>query len=418
MMTDDDIRSMLHAKAGEAIVSDDAWAKIAVRLGTADAPVRHLPRRLVAVAAAAAVVAGTVVVANLPDSTTTVTNPTTTTAVDTTDSVAIEEAASTWLADRLPGVDAGPAAIRQGGDTATATFKDGQLDTELFLQRLSGLKGWGVVSATSDLVDLNDPTYDGTDIVAEAVPAVEGELTTTYVIDGRELPGGHNHVAHEMQALGYPTSGAQSVTVRVVLVMADGTTAIAEKQARVLRDPATATGSYVAVWPATDAVGLATLQAQADAGRRNDLLDPQGVAGAFLTEAIPRGEAALTWALGAFQLGDPTSGEVPYTLEGKPAGVIQVRRTGGDERRIWYVTGATSTTLEILQNRHEGSTLVADVQSKAAGTLTWTGATSIPVQPDHQVSIGRPASPEIGSYPVVVRLMDGARTLAIVAGLG
>ncbi|MCU1379430.1 MAG: hypothetical protein JWN29_2413 [Acidimicrobiales bacterium] len=417
MMTDDDIRSMLHTKAQEATVSDDAWDKIAARLGRADAPVRDLPRRLALVGVAAAAVAGTVVVANLPTSN--VAHTTTTTSAPTSDVLGIEPAVSAWLAARIPdSVHVGmPHVTVNGRDTATVRFTGGQLATELFLQPLSGRKGWGVVSAASDFVLIDNPTYDGHELVASAVAEMDGQMTTTYIVDGKEVPGGTRRATHtEQRALGSPIEGAQAVTVRVVLVTTEGVTAIAEMPAQMRRDPATAVGSMVAVWPATDSAGLAVFQQDADAGRRADLLDPQAVAGGFLSSLLPRNETPTSFSIGEFQRGDSTSGEVPYTLSDGSSGTVLVRTTG-EAGRIWYVTGATSDTLEILTTRREETHLVADVQSKASGTLTWTNAVSVRVQAGEKVSIGRPDTP-LGNYPVVVRLMNGKRTLAIAAQLG
>jgi hypothetical protein len=417
-MTDDDIRSMLHTKAQEATVSDDAWDKIASRLGRAETPVRHLPRRLALVGVAAAAVAGTLVVANLPGPSTKVAN-TTTTRMATSDVSGLDSAVTDWLATRLPaGVRPGQSRTTLSGDTAQVTFSGGDLATTLFLQRLSGRQGWGVVSAASDLVLIDNPTYDGRELVASATAEMDGRMTITYLPAGQApVDGGTRQVTHtEANPLGYQISGADAVTVRVVLVTSEGVTAISEAPAQTRRDPATAVGSMVAVWPATDSAGLAVLQQDADAGRRPDLLDPQAVAGGFLSELLPRNETPTSFAIGAFQLGDNTSGEVPYSLDGKPAGTVLLRRTGGD-RSIWYVTGATSDTLQILTTRREVTHLVADVQTTRAGMLTWTTAPSVPVQAGQKVSIGRPDTP-LGNYPVVVRLMNGKRTLAIAAQLG
>jgi hypothetical protein len=254
--------------------------------------------------------------------------------------------------------------------------------------------------------------------VADAVAEMDGRMTITYLPAGQApIDGGNRPVTHtEQNPLGYEIIGADAVSVRIVLVTTEGVIAIAEMPAQNRRDPATAVGSMVAVWPATDSAGLAVLQQDADAGRRPDLLDPQAVAGGFLSELLPRNETPTSFAIGAFQLGDNTSGEVPYSLDGKPVGTVLLRRTGGD-RSIWYVTGATSDTLQILTTRREETHLVADVQTTRAGTLTWTTATSIPVQAGQKVSIGRPDTP-LGNYPVVVRLMNGKRTLAIAAQLG
>jgi hypothetical protein len=320
----------------------------------------------------------------------------------------------------VPGVKAGAwESTRHDDDSYAVRFSGGDLATELFLTRRADGTGFQVVSASSDLVLLDNPTYDGSEIVAEAVPAAEGRLTTTYVVDGEELDGGHRDVTHETQALGRPVSGAHAVTVRVVLVTADGTTAVAEQPATVLRDPATVVGSYVAVWPATDSVGLAAFQQQADNGRRSDLLDPQAVAGFALTELLPKGETSTSYALGDFQLGDPNSGEVPYTLSDGGGGVVLLRRTAGDDSRIWYATGVTSDALEVIGYRHEANHLVIDVRSTVTGTITLPGGDApVDVQAGQKVSISRPADNEIQTgAPVGLRLLLDGRTLAVLAQL-
>lgn len=415
MITDDDIRTMLRTKAEEATVSADAWDRIAARLGEADtaAPVRHLTRRLAAAGLVAAAVAGTVLVANLPQ-TSQVAHTTTTTTHEVS---AIEPVVTAWLHERFPAdVDAGIPDVEVHGDDARVTFRRADLATELFL-RMQDTE-WRVVSAASDLVLVDNPTYDGHELVASVTPESDGQLTTTYVVDGRVVDGGTRPVTRtEAQPLGYPVEGARSVSVRVVLRTDDGTVAVAEQPAQVRRDPATVAGSYVAVGPATDSVGLATLQRDADAGRRPDLFDARAVAGGFLSELLPRGETPTSFAVGDFQRGDPTSGEVPYTLDGKAAGTIFLRRTG-DDKTIWFVSRATSDVLEVVQTRREGTDLVVDVRSTRDGTLTWTGATPVAVKAGQTVSIGRQGTPAIGSYPVVVRLVQGTRTLAVVAQLG
>jgi hypothetical protein len=224
---------------------------------------------------------------------------------------------------------------------------------------------------------------------------------------------------HEAPHLGFQVEGAQAVVVRVVLVTADGTTAIAEEPARILRDPATATGSYVALFPSTDSVGLATMQEQADNKRRTDLLDPVGVAGNALYELLPRSETSTTYEVGHFRKVDGYHGEVPYTLSDGGAGVVQLRRTADDDKRIWYVTGVTSDALEALAYHHEGRALVIDVRSTVAGTLTLTGGDApIDVQAGLATHISRPLGRDIQTgAPVELRLRNDRKTLAVVAEL-
>jgi hypothetical protein len=430
-MTDDDIRDMLRTKATEAAVSADAWDKIAVRLDETERKVRQLPRRLALVGVAAAAVAGTVVLANRSETDGPATQATTTTHVmaPPADAGEVRDAVQSWLAVRLPDVDPGTYdTVTHDDGTVTVRFKDGDLDAELVLQPLDSQKGYGVASVSTGLVLLNNPTYDGHEIVAEAIPAVEGQLTTTYYVSGGQdvanpgiqaIDGGTVHVTHETQPLGHPYERADSVTVQIVLTAADGTTGIAQEDATFLRDPATPTGSYVSVWPATDAVGLASLQQQADNGRRGDLLDPQGVAGNAFHELLPQTETSTGYHLGDFRKVDGYSGEVPYTLSEGGTGVIQLRRTADDDRRIWYVTGVTSDALQVLKYRHEPGALVIDVQSSVDGTLTLGGGDApIEVTAGQKVSVSRPVKDDIQTgAPVELRVRVGQKTPAVLAEL-
>lgn len=420
-MTEDELREMLRTKAAEVRVSDDAWAKISARIQ--EAPARPVGRRLALAGAAAAAVAGTVFVANLPGPTSQVATPDTTTSVPAESGIAPSSldpvvVATQWLQDRFPEVDVVAGELQGSEDgNATVVFREGGVQTEVFVRQLSGREGWAVVAATSDMIPLFDVTYDGRDLQGRATPEAAGRVVIDYVLDGDAQYGGVRDVAaREDVALGWQTSEAAEVAaVRVVLVV-DDVRYLSEVTAGRVVDPAVATGSYVAVWPATDSAGLAELQRQADDGFRPDLLDPQAVAGAFLAELLPRDESPTSYTVGDFQQGDTTSGEVPYILSDGASGTILVRTTGEDGA-IWFVSGATSDDLEIVEARREETHLVADVRSGATGTLTWTGATPVAVEAGQLVSIGRPDTP-LGGYPIVVRLVDGDRTLAIAARLG
>lgn len=414
MMTDDDIRAMLRSKAAEVRVSDDAWDKISARLQ--EAPTRPVARRLALAGAAAAAVAAMVFVANLPGSPTSqVATPTTSEAAPRPDRGAVIEAVNEWLTTILADhIDYEPvsAGAHVNDDTATVRITDAGIETEVVL-RDEG-EGWMVVSASSDMIPLFDVTFDGTALTGRATPEADGQLTVSYLVDG--APAGEHEMrrvqAREDVVLGYRSEVAGgSASVRAILVT-DGVTYLSEVTAERPADPATATGSYVAIWPATDSAGLAELQRQADAGERPDLLEPETVAAAFLREVLGTDQHI---GVEQFQQGDTTSGEVPYQLYGEEAGTVLLRRTGG-EGSVWYVTGAVSDDLEIRSVRREETHLVADVWSDTDGTLTWTGATPIEVEAGQTVSIGKPDVP-LGSHPVVVRLMDGDRTLAIGAQL-
>jgi hypothetical protein len=424
-MTDDDIRDVLRAKAAEATVSDDAWAKIAARIAEPEPKVTHLPRRLAAAAVVAAAVAGVVVVANNrePAGHTPMAATSTTEAPTTTfqhDPNFVQSVVDDWLQARVPGVV--PGELRQtdhDDGTVSVRFTGGDLATELFLRPTNGGQGLAVASASSDLLHLDDPTYDDSEgLVAEATPGMDGMLTATYVMDGQDRPGARVRVTRtEPTHLGYPVNGAQSFVVRLVLEGDDGRIALVEQPARRLTDSDKATGSYVAVWPATDSVGLSTFQTQVNEGRRDDLLDPQAVAGGFLSELLPRNETPTSFELGEFQQGDPSSGEVPYTLSDGSHGVVLVRTLGGP-KAMWFVSGATSDALEIAKVRSEPEDLVVDVKATSSGTLTWVGATPVEVEADQTVGISRHDGPTVESgYPIVIRLTDGTKTLGIVARL-
>lgn len=224
-------------------------------------------------------------------------------------------------------------------------------------------------------------------------------------------------VAATVVVANLPESDSKVAAPSTAVTSTTATVPVAPPATTAPSDPATPTGSRIAVWPAVDSVGLAALQADADAGRRPDLLDPRAVAGGFLGELLPRDESPTSFAVGRFQQGDANSGEVPYTLAGAAGGTVLVRTTG-EPGAIWYVVGATSASLHIVDTRREETHLVADVRSTMNGTLTWSGAPPVRVigGPD-AFSIGRPDTP-IGGYPVVVRLVDGGRTLALAATLG
>jgi hypothetical protein len=414
---DDDVRSMLHARAASATVSDDAWDRIAARL--AEPTPSRTGRRLAVAGVAVAAAAGTVFAANVPGSNVASEGPTTTAAAPTTIVAPVGEGpvetASRWLADALPEVDL-PAGQLQGSEDGNATvlFRSDVVDTELYVRQLSGRPGWVVVGAASDLVLLSDVTFDGVELTGRATPGVDGEIEITYLLDVRLGAGGDRPApAREDVMLGYQaTDPVAEAAVRVVL-RTDGPTGLSYARGERIDDPAVSDGAYVAVWPATDTEGLASLQQQADEGKRPDLLEPEAVAGAFLAELLPRGESVTSYAVGEFRRGDVTSGEVPYTLSTGGGGTILLRNLGEDGS-IWFVAGAVSDDLQLVETRREETHLVADVQSDLAGALTWTGATSIRVSPGQTVSIGRPDTP-VGAYPVVVRLLDGDRTLAILA---
>ena len=367
-----------------------------------------------AAGAAAATIAGTVVAANLGTETQVAEPP-----PPTESSVASDPAltdpvivATEWLRARVPGADLVAGTLQGSEDgNATVVFHEGEVQTQVFV-RDEG-EGWTVVAAASDMIVLTDVTFDGSNVDGRATPEAGGELTITWLVDGEDAGRHEIPAAAARQDVSVGLSLEQrgeTATVRATLTV-DGVTYLSEVTAANVVDPATPVGSYVSIWPATDSAGLAELQRQADAGERPDLLDPNEVAGRFLEE-----QGIIGFDTRAFQQGDSTSGEVPYGIEGGASGTILLRRTGG-EGSVWYVTGATSDDLRIETTRREETHLVADVWSDTDGTLAWTGAPSVEVRSGQIVSIGKPDVP-LGNHPVVVRLMDGERTLALAALLG
>lgn len=323
--------------------------------------------------------------------------------------------ATEWVRERVPEADLVAGEFRDAGEgTGAVLFQEGKVRTEVLVRRLSDGEGWGVVGAASDMIPLFDVTYDGHGVNGGATVEAAGTLTVTYLADDtREIgvTGPREVRAGEGIELGMGSEQpGTSATVRAVLVV-DGVSHLSEVTVGRATDPPK--GSSVAVWPATDSVGLARLQRQADAGERPDLLDPQEAAKGFLAEALG---GYVRYEIGEFQQGDNTSGEVPYGLGGGASGTVLLRRTGG-EGSIWYVTGVTSDDLRIERTRREETHLVADVWSDVDGTLTWTGAPPVEVRSGRTVSIAKPDVP-LGDHPVVVRLVHGDRTLAIAAGLG
>jgi len=126
--------------------------------------------------------------------------------------------------------------------------------------------------------------------------------------------------------------------------------------------------SLAAVWPATTVDGLNALQADADAGRRPDLLNPRAAAGQYLGDrflALP-GER-VDFEVLEYRAGDSQSGEVPYRADGLP-GTVLVRRTAG-EGSIWFVVGSTSLRLPVVNAGYDGRRFTAGLQPTAAGRL-------------------------------------------------
>jgi len=423
VITDDDVRTMLRQRAAEAHVSDDAWERIADRLE--QRPPRHVGRSVAAVAAAAAaLVAGLLAWPNpggqvvLPPATPTtlpVALPPHVWAAPEGETLA--EAATSYVMLRAGLADGRQEPVMADESHGSVRFTGDGVETEVLLERAG--ERWLVVAAASDLVPIFDPAYDGSTFAATVVAEAAGQLTASVRAkdeDGAEegFAGAFADVvrAREEVSIRHERTGEPGLGLLVRLMTDDGTLALGEVWAEVRDDPATSDGGLVAVWPATDAEGVRSLQAQADSGERPDLLDPRAVAASFLTEVL---DGSADFGVEPFQQGDATSGEVPYSLADGADGTVLVRRSGG-EGSVWYVVGATSSSLEIAEVRREETHLVADVRSSMDGTLQWTGATPVGVRGGEIVSIGRPDTP-LGAYPVVVRLVDDGATRAVAAEL-
>lgn len=155
---------------------------------------------------------------------------------------------------------------------------------------------------------------------------------------------------------------------RVRTVPADGTTTTPTPP------PPSPAVDPPALWPATTPEGLAGFQAEADAGRRPDLLDPRAAAGQYLSDRFlaAAGAPARFDEVQEFRAGDATSGEVPYRAGGLP-GTVLVRRAGG-EGSIWYVVALTHLRLPVEEPAYDGHRLRFVVRPTAAGRLVVTQA--------------------------------------------
>ena len=423
MTIDHDVRTMLHRRADEARVSDDAWERIAARLE--ERPPRHVGRAIAAVAAAAATLVAGVLVWPEP-ARQVVLPPATTTTVPVAlpphvwaapEGETLADAATSYV-DLRTGITGGrQEPVMTDESHGTVRFTGAGVETEVLLERIG--ERWLVLAAASDLVPVFDPAYDGSTFTASVVAEAAGQLTASVRAkdeDGASegFTGVFGDVVRARQEvpIRHEQAGEPGLGLLVRLMQDDGTLALGEVWAEERDDPATSDGGLVAVWPATDAEGVQSLQAQADSGERPDLLDPRAVAGSFLTEVL---DGSADFGVEPFQQGDATSGEVPYSLADGADGTVLVRRSGG-EGSVWYVVGATSSSLELAKVRREETHLVADVRSSMDGTLQWTGATPVGVRGGEIVSIGRPDTP-LGAYPVVVRLVDDGATRAVAAEL-
>ena len=356
MTTEDDVRTMLRHHAEDAHVSDDAWERIQDRLGDPGARRRPLLPVIAAAAVAAAVLVAAVVVWPQDDTTNVVTPATPTTAAHdpadlpphvwaSQEGASLADTAAEYVEARTGGRTGVQPPVMTDESHATVLVRDETFVTDLLMER-SGER-WLVIAAQSARAPIRDAVYDGTTFTATVVPAVDGylglmirsrgedraaesfvNLSSRNVYDGVDV-----RVRHDK-------AGEPGLGLIARLSFGDGTVALSEVWVEERHD--TITGGITSVWPATDDAGLAALQAEADAGRRPDLLDPVAVARSFLSEVL---DGSTPFSLDEFQQGDNLSGEVPYSLDASPAGTILVRREGPGG--IWHVSGAVSHLLEL-----------------------------------------------------------------------
>jgi len=174
------------------------------------------------------------------------------------------------------------------------------------------------------------------------------------------------------------------------------------------------------LWPATTAAAHATFQAEADAGRRPDLLDPRAAAGQYLSDRFAAGPGPRVDVEVGYGASDLTSGEFAF-LAGGLRGSVLVRRSGG-EGSIWYVTALTTLRLPIEAAGYDGTTFSTRVRPTAAGQLESQIALvgdGDPVRAVQDVVAGRPVEftgTHRGGTAAVVLLRltgaDGAVSLA------
>ncbi len=134
-------------------------------------------------------------------------------------------------------------------------------------------------------------------------------------------------------------------------------------------------GSQAPIWPATTADELDELQAAADAGQRDDLLDPVGVAGGYLTERLAGPGQGLDDRV-ALELGDfeprsagedddDAAGSVRYLLDGpdgRYVGFVDLRRLDG-EGSIWVVTRSGTPSIDLVDAAYDGTDVTTSFRS-------------------------------------------------------
>ena len=375
MTIDDEVRSMLRRRADDVSASPSpaAWDEIQSRLAS-----DRRRRRWPVVAAAAAVVVlvagglvvssdgdgddGPSVVAEGTDTTTTTMKTWTTPRVWLApEGLSIEHAAIAYAADRT-GVWASDSMTTMTGPTRGSVELSSGVETEVRLQQVEGR--WVVDSASSDLVVIEDPVFDDGVLSYDVVVRAGGTLIVNE-LEERVEPGERLPFQESIS-----DEDRRWADASAVLRTDDGTVALAATWVDP-SGPAREQGELVSLWPTVGAAGLADLQADADAGRRGDLLEPEQVAAGFLAEYL--GETDVNTE--PFRQGDNTSGEVGYVLSTGEKGIVLVRRDGG-EGAIWRVTNVVSDTISVADTEQDGEVLrvTADVPM---GEGTYLDATAV-----------------------------------------
>jgi hypothetical protein len=170
-----------------------------------------------------------------------------------------------------------------------------------------------------------------------------------------------------------------------------------------------------AIWPAAEEAALERARVAADLGRRPELLDPEAAARAYLTTGLPP-EADATGGpglrLGRFTSAGGDAGEITASGPQISPTTVSLRRWDGSasvpSRPIWYVQGAGSAALAVIDPDRDGTQLSGSLVPTAAGwvMIRVTGPDGrelarrrVPAQPHRLVDLTTPLS---GAGVVVV----------------
>jgi hypothetical protein len=386
VMTDfeDDVRAMLHRRAGDGVPSADAWEQIQARLEADERPtavVRRRPFQVVAGGAAAAALAALVVgqLVGAPSSQVATEPPVTEAPASAPDFPVVfaepgatpAEAAAAYLEARAGVAPSEGTVVMQDETAAEIVFHDGPVFSDVLLRQ--GPAGWYVDSATSDLMQLY-PSYTGTEIGGDITVEADGTLHVSYRSgDGdpvvEEEPAAVERLA--MQVIEQAMPGEPYVIVQAVLDLGDGGFVVAEswvthpETGAAAPDGGEGVDTYQGVWPAYTGDELAGYEDSVRDGSQPWLSDPAEVALAFLEGQVLPDE--VTAQTGTFMQGDAASGEVPFTLSDGARGVVLVRKASA-EARTWFVTFAT-TDGGPFDVRTEGGDVVIELRDgiRAAG---------------------------------------------------